>query len=102
LLDGPPDAPWMPALRAQIENMASRAGVDFALPPPNGMTPADMVAQLSDRLATSGGPPDDWARLIKSLRVLGETAQSDAILNEARTVFAGNADALAVIEAAIP
>lgn len=102
LVDGPPDAAWMPALRAQIEDMAYRAGVEFTLPPPNGMTPADMVAQLSDRLATSGGPPEDWARLITSLRVLGNPEQSAAILTEARRVFAGNADALAVIEAAAP
>ncbi len=102
LVDGPSDAAWMPALRAQIEDMAYRAGVAFTLPPPNGMTPEDMVAQLSNRLATEGGPPEDWARLITSLRVLGNDAQSDAILTEARRVFAGNSDALAAIEAAAP
>jgi cytochrome c-type biogenesis protein CcmH len=102
LVDGPADAAWMPALRAQIADMAFRAGVDFTLPPPNGMTPEDMVAQLSNRLATEGGPPEDWARLITSLRVLGNTEQSNAILTEARRVFAGNAGALAVIEAAAP
>ncbi len=100
LIDGPHDAAWMPALRAQIGDMASRAGVEFTLPPPNNMTPADMVAQLSDRLASEGGPPEDWARLITSLRVLGNIEQADAILTEARVVFASSAEALAVIEAA--
>jgi cytochrome c-type biogenesis protein CcmH len=100
LVDGPADAAWMPALRAQIEDMAFRAGVEFTLPAPNGMTPADMVAQLSNRLATEGGPPEDWARLIHSLQVLGDTDQATAILTEARRVFAGNPDALVVIEAA--
>jgi cytochrome c-type biogenesis protein CcmH len=102
LLDGPPDAPWMPGLRAQIEDMAYRAGVAFTLPPPAGMTPEAMVAQLSDRLATEGGPPEDWARLITSLTVLGQTEQAAAILAEARTVFAASPDALATIEAAAP
>jgi cytochrome c-type biogenesis protein CcmH len=102
LIDGPADAPWMPPLRAQIEDMAARAGVAFSLPPPAGMTPESMVAQLSDRLATQGGPPEDWARLITGLTVLGQTEQAIAILAEGRSVFAGNPDALAVIEAAAP
>jgi cytochrome c-type biogenesis protein CcmH len=102
LIDGPTDAPWMPPLRAQIEDMAARAGVAFSLPPPAGMTPESMVAQLSDRLATQGGPPEDWARLITSLIVLGETEQAAAIVAEGRSVFAGNPGALAVIEAAAP
>ena len=44
------------------------------------MTPEDrqamiqgMVDGLADRLATEGGPVEDWARLITSLGVLGET-----------------------------
>jgi cytochrome c-type biogenesis protein CcmH len=102
LIDGPADAAWMAALRAQIEDMAYRAGVEFTLPPPSGMTPEDMVAQLSNRLATTGGPPEDWARLITALRVLGNTEQSNAILAEARRVFAAAPDALATIEAAAP
>lgn len=100
LVDDPTDAPWLPALRAQIEDMALRAGVEFTLPPPSGLTPEGMVAQLSDRLANEGGPPEDWARLIMSLHVLGKADQASVILTEARTVFAGNAAALSIIEAA--
>jgi cytochrome c-type biogenesis protein CcmH len=102
LIDGPADAPWMPPLRAQIEDMAARAGVAYTLPPPDGLTPEAMVARLSDRLATQGGPPEDWARLITGLTVLGETEQAAAILAEARMVFAADAAALATIEAAAP
>jgi cytochrome c-type biogenesis protein CcmH len=61
---------------------------------------AGMVGQLSDRLATEGGPATDWARLIKALGVLGQTDQARAILTEARTTFAANAADLAVIDAA--
>jgi cytochrome c-type biogenesis protein CcmH len=56
-----------------------------------------MVAQLSDRLATEGGPAEDWARLITSLGVLGESAQAGAIWAEAQGVFADDAEALARI-----
>jgi cytochrome c-type biogenesis protein CcmH len=112
------DAPWTPALRAQIEDVAMRAGVAFTLPEQVGptpdqvaaaadMAPADqqamiqgMVTQLSDRLASEGGPATDWARLITALNVLGQKDQAKAILAEARTTFAANAPDLAVIDAA--
>jgi cytochrome c-type biogenesis protein CcmH len=56
-----------------------------------------MVAGLSDRLATEGGPPEDWARLIGALGVLGNTEQAAAIAAEAEQVFAGNDAALSLI-----
>ena len=56
-----------------------------------------MVARLSDRLATEGGPPEDWARLISSLSVLGDQAQAIAIWNNAQEVFADNPEALEVV-----
>jgi cytochrome c-type biogenesis protein CcmH len=59
-----------------------------------------MVDQLSQRLATEGGPPEDWARLIRSLGVLGRRDEAGAILTEARAVHAGDATGLAAIEAA--
>jgi cytochrome c-type biogenesis protein CcmH len=112
------DGTWAPALRDQIEEVALRAGVNFVLPEETGptpdqlaaaedMTPEDrqamiegMVRQLSDRLASEGGPATDWARLITALHVLGQTDQARAILAEARTTFAANAPDLAVIDAA--
>ena len=56
-----------------------------------------MVAGLSDRLATEGGPPADWARLITSLGVLGERDRALAIFNNAMEVFDGDAGALDMI-----
>jgi cytochrome c-type biogenesis protein CcmH len=113
-----PDAPWMPVLRAEIENVAAAAGVNYSLPDQRGPTAADMAAAgdmtaeerqdmirgmvegLAERLATDGGPPEDWARLIGALGVLGETARARAVADEALAVFAGNSDALATINAA--
>ena len=105
--------------RAQVADAAFRAGVEYEVPPEAGPTAADiaaaqdlspedqqamirgMVEQLSDRLATQGGPPGDWARLISSLGVLGETDQARAIWTEAQVVFADDPTALAqLIDAA--
>ncbi len=102
----------------QIEGVARNLGVDYALPSRRGpsdddiaaaqdMAPEDrevmiegMVAQLSDRLATEGGPPQDWARLISSLMVLGEEDTAREVLAEAELAFGGNVQAVQIIRQA--
>ncbi len=59
-----------------------------------------MVEGLAARLAAEGGPAADWARLISSLGVLGETDRARAIWAEAQGRFAGREDDLATIRAA--
>jgi cytochrome c-type biogenesis protein CcmH len=56
-----------------------------------------MVAGLSARLADEGGPPEDWARLIRSLGVLGRVEQATAIWTEAREVFAADPAAMELL-----
>lgn len=56
-----------------------------------------MVEGLAERLATEGGPAADWARLIQSLGVLGETDRARAIRDEAQAHFEGRPDDLALI-----
>lgn len=120
---GPPDAPWIPPIAAQIEELAQLAGVRYSMPEIGGstlrgpsaqdvenaqsMTPAErmemiggMVAGLSERLATEGGPATDWARLISSLGVLGEQQRAAAIYANAVEVFAGDDAALDLINKA--
>ena len=118
------DAPWLEPIRLQIEEVAFLAGVDVTLaelPQPRApagptaqemlaaqdMAPDDqaamiegMVAGLAERLATEGGTPDDWARLINAQIVLGRTEDARAVYEEARTVFADIPEALALLEAA--
>jgi cytochrome c-type biogenesis protein CcmH len=123
LAEGPADAPWIAPIRRQIEAAAAQAGVEFELPeaeddtlggPDAGaiaaaseMNPEDrqemikgMVAQLSDRLASEGGSPAEWARLIGAYGVLGETDRAGEIWAEAQAVFADNAAALEEVRAA--
>ncbi|MEM1236800.1 MAG: c-type cytochrome biogenesis protein CcmI [Pseudomonadota bacterium] len=107
-----PGDPWYDPIRRQILTTASRAGIRYTLPETRGPSADDMAAaaelpaedraamiegmvqSLANRLATEGGPPEDWARLITAQAVLGERETAQTILNEARTVFADRADAL--------
>lgn len=129
LLDeSPPDAPWTAPIEARIGEIARLAGVRFELPansgsaspPPLGSGPTreqieaaaemdpqertdmirGMVEGLALRLAEEGGPPEDWARLVDALGVLGETGRARAIWDEARQAFADAPQALAAIRAA--
>lgn len=59
-----------------------------------------MVAQLMNRMATEGGGPEDWARLIAVLGVLGQTERAALIWEEAQAVFGAFPEALAPIRAA--
>ncbi|MBO6885624.1 MAG: c-type cytochrome biogenesis protein CcmI [Marivita sp.] len=119
LRQSPADSAWLPPILSQIEEMAFRAGIsDYQVPTIAGlpgpsaddveaageMSAEDrqemirgMVARLSDRLATEGGTPEEWARLISSLGVLGDEAQAIAVWNNAQEVFADNPDALEVV-----
>ena len=119
LADSAPGDPWLPVIRAEIEGLADLAGVPFSLDRAPGPSAADMAAAadmsaedraamvegmvegLASRLATEGGPPEDWARLIGALGVLGQTERAEAIAAEARVVFSGNVEAVGMIERAL-
>ncbi|MBW7922908.1 MAG: c-type cytochrome biogenesis protein CcmI [Rubellimicrobium sp.] len=97
--------PWRSRARLTVESAARAAGVDYALPDApaaQGVTDADirtMVEGLAARLADEGGPPEDWAQLVRALGVLGQTDRARAIWTEARDVFA-NDPGLALIDEA--
>ncbi|WP_417270574.1 c-type cytochrome biogenesis protein CcmI [Celeribacter sp.] len=116
-----PDAPWVPAIRGQIEAVAQAAGVRYTLPPlsdgstlkgPSAedvenaadMTPEErqemirgMVDGLSARLANEGGTAEEWSRLISSLAMLGETDRATAIWKEAQVIFGATPEAMAIV-----
>ncbi|MBV1868995.1 MAG: c-type cytochrome biogenesis protein CcmI [Marinosulfonomonas sp.] len=121
LQDSPPDAPWVAPIRAQITIAAADAGVTYELPEApalRGPTAGDvaaasdlseaerdemirgMVEQLSDRLANEGGSAQEWARLIRTLGILGEVDRARAIWAEAQQVFAAAPEAIDEIRAA--
>jgi cytochrome c-type biogenesis protein CcmH len=57
-----------------------------------------MVDGLAQRLATTGGSVEEWARLIRALTVLKETDRVGLIVSEARKKFAANPDHIQMIE----
>ncbi len=119
LSDSPPDAPWVPLIRNQIEEVAWRAGVEYRLPPPDDaatgpgaaaveaagdMTDTEraemirgMVEGLAARLNNEGGSADEWARLISAYGVLGEPGRARAAWDAAQAAFAGQEDELAIL-----
>ena len=123
LKESRPAAPWVAPIRAQIEEMARFAGVNYTLPPlsaddtapgpdaeaiaaANDMDASQraemiqgMVDGLAERLATEGGTPQEWARLLNALGVLGNTDRAAAIWSEAQEVFATAPEALRVVYA---
>ena len=116
--NGDPEALHWGFAANQIENVAAQLGIDYVLPDrrgpsiddiaaAEGMSPEDrqamiqgMVGQLAERLASEGGPPQDWARLISSLAVLGETETALPVLSEAETVFGGDVQAVNTVRRA--
>ncbi len=122
LEEGPQDAPWIAPIRDQIGMLAAAAGVDYAAPPPadalKGPSAGDvaaaadmstgdrtamikgMVAQLSERLMSEGGSPEEWSRLISSLGVLGEKDKAKDAWGKAQAAFAGQDAALETLRQA--
>jgi cytochrome c-type biogenesis protein CcmH len=111
LLDkGPQDAPWIAPIRAQIEDIAFRAGEKYTLPeaampgPDAGavaaaaeMTPEErqamiegMVAQLDTRLQDEGGSPEEWARLVNALVQLDRMPDAQAAYDRSKVALKGD------------
>jgi cytochrome c-type biogenesis protein CcmH len=105
LADAPPDADWTEFVREAL----ARVDPDAAPPGPSAkdvaaaddMPPEQrdtmirgMVARLSERLKQDGSDAVGWQRLILSYRVLGDSAQVNAAIGEARRALAGDPDKL--------
>ena len=118
LQEGPEDAPWIPVIRAAIEDLGREAGVAAQQAPlagpsnedvqaAGGMTAAErsdmirsMVAQLTERLSADGGSVEEWVQLIGANTVLGEVDAAKQALADAKTAFADAPEALARLDAA--
>ena len=120
LAESPQGAPWLEPIRALLPEVASAAGVQYRLAPQTGpsademaaaadMTPQErsnmisaMVAGLETRLITEGtaGTGVEWARLISSLGVMGETDRARAALRAAQSAMAADPAAMQAISEA--
>lgn len=119
LLDeGPADAPWQEAVRADIQAVADQAGIKFSLPGTKGPSMADMAAagemsaedrqamiegmvgQLEGRLLSEGGAVEEWVKLMGALGVLGQPERAKAALAAAEKALAADPAGLAQVRAA--
>ena len=118
LENGPEDAPWIAPVREQIQMLARETGLPLPEIMLRGPTQSDieaaeemteedrtamirsMVDGLADRLATEGGNVTEWARLIRSLGMLGELEQAATVYNEASISFGENENALELLNTA--
>lgn len=103
---------------SQIDQVAAQLGIDYALPDQRGPTAQDleaaedmsledrqvmiqgMVTSLAERLATEGGPPQDWARLITSLMAIDQPEAAAVVLGEAEEIFGADLQAVNVLRRA--
>lgn len=98
----PADAPWLPVVKARIEETASKLGLDIASVMPQPLPPAEpkqaspeqeaaerqklidgMVRQLEGKLATNPDDVDGWVRLARSYRVLNQNDKAVSAAQEA-------------------
>ena len=108
ILEGPEDAPWVEAARADIETAAALAGIPFQMPDLPGPSAEDMAAagdmtaedqqamiegmvgQLEARLLAEGGSVEEWLRLINAFQVLNQPDRGTAALRAAEAALAAD------------
>lgn len=109
LRDSPADAPWVPATRAQIEDLVEATGLPM---PPIATAPAPsvddqrrlmlgMVHSLKNRLVADGGTVDEWVQLVRSYAALGAQAEAAEARALALTAFGDDAAAREAFEAGL-
>jgi cytochrome c-type biogenesis protein CcmH len=88
------DAPVADAPGPTPEDLAAAAALS---PEDRAAMVQAMVGRLRDRLFAEGGPPEDWARLIRSLGVTGDAAGAAAAWEKAREAHAADPAALSLL-----
>lgn len=114
LAEAPESAPWAQALRERIaalpggptapqgstEPNSSLAAKIQAMPEAErGSAIRGMVDRLASRLAQNGQDLEGWLRLVRAYAVLNESDKARSALNDAKRNLAGDATAIARIDA---
>ncbi|MBV9114789.1 MAG: c-type cytochrome biogenesis protein CcmI [Hyphomicrobiales bacterium] len=105
LADAPAEAPWRPAVEAHLAALTrppndKSAAIAGLAPAAQGDAIRSMVAGLAARLQQQGGSAEEWARLVRSLTVLGETEKARAALAQARAALPDEASRARLLEVA--
>lgn len=110
--DSPPDAPWIPMVKARLAMLgdgpaASPAGVPdgpaaaaiAAMPAADRLQAIHgMVDGLASRLQADGHDPEGWLKLVRAYAVLGEADKAKSALADARRNLASDAGNLARLD----
>ena len=105
LADAPSDVPWRAAVETHLAALTrpaedKAAAIAGLAPAAKGDAIRSMVAGLAARLQHQGGSAEEWARLVRSLTVLGETEKARAALAEARAALPDEASRTRLLEVA--
>jgi cytochrome c-type biogenesis protein CcmH len=84
-----PDAPWLPLVKEQLSRLDGTGVAAASLPLSDRQAAIKgMVEGLAQRIATSGGTVEEWARLVRSYAVLGDLEKAHVTLDSARRALA--------------
>jgi cytochrome c-type biogenesis protein CcmH len=108
IASGPQDAGWVKSVRAALSRLESSPVADASGPAQTNIETAAklstqeqshfvqaMVGRLAERLKSDGSDPDEWVKLVRSYRVLGQAREADAAIADARTILGKDATKLA-------
>jgi cytochrome c-type biogenesis protein CcmH len=99
LAQSPADAPWATLVREQIARLDQPLDQRPMGARPTQEAIAGMVEGLAARLEAQGGTVEEWARLMRSYAVMGESDKAQAALVRARRALAGDQAGLQAIDA---
>ncbi|SEE74593.1 cytochrome c-type biogenesis protein CcmH [Rhizobiales bacterium GAS191] len=105
LSDAPPEARWRAAVEARLARLPAPASGEAAAIAglPQGAQSAvirRMVEGLAARLKQQGGSAQEWARLVRSYAVLGDSEKARAALAEARAALPDDVSRATLLQAA--
>jgi cytochrome c-type biogenesis protein CcmH len=95
LASAPGDAPWAPAVKERLARLDQSGSA--AIPDRDAIV--GMVENLAARLDTEGGSAEEWARLMRSYSVLGQTGKARQAFVRARQVLAEDQAGLQAVDA---
>lgn len=99
--DAPPGAHWVGDVRAALARVESSPGrpagpkvaeTTAGQPQDQSALIRGMVDRLADRLKQDGSNPDEWIKLVRSYRVLGQPDKAAAAIAEARQALGTNGE----------
>ncbi|HXY89561.1 MAG TPA: c-type cytochrome biogenesis protein CcmI [Xanthobacteraceae bacterium] len=102
LTRAPQGAPWIPLVERALARIDQKTvPASGAAAPEHGGSVEEMVERLAARLKQDGSNLDGWIQLVRSYRVLGQTAKATEAIAAAKVALAGDPDKLRKLDEAL-